>query len=126
MMLTIIVYLSSAFYHFSLIGHSPPKIERTVARRLNTTIPRAEIIYVGRLVNLISEDRLVERLGEAHGTPTSNLALKKKLNNVNNEQKEYLTNSEKKCRIISLGRIPLSPQASKLIRRAQVYRSILR
>ena len=34
--------------------------------------------------------------------------------------------AEKKCRRIKSGRIPFSPEASKWIRRAQVYRSLLR
>ena len=34
--------------------------------------------------------------------------------------------AKKKCRKIKSGRIPFSPEASKWIRRAQVYRSLLR
>ena len=37
-----------------------------------------------------------------------------------------MLHAEKKCRHIKSGRIPFSPDSSKWIRRAQVYRSILR
>ena len=88
---------------------------------MNTTIPRTEINYIGRLEDLIVEHRLVERVGESHETSTSTLILKQNLDNIYNKQKEYMTNSEKKCMKISSERIQLSPQASKWIRRAQVY-----
>ena len=97
----------------SLIGHNPSKIFRAVARRLNTTIPRAKANYVGRLVDLIVEHRLVKRVGEADETSTSNLILKQKLDNIDNEQKDYMANSDKKFRKIPSGRILFSPQASK-------------
>ena len=37
-----------------------------------------------------------------------------------------MLHAEKKCRRIKSGRLPFSPDSSKWIRRAQVYRSILR
>ena len=82
--------------------------------------------YVGQLEDLIVDHKLIERVGEAHETASSNANLKWKLDSIDNEQKDYMTCSEKKCRRIKSGRIPFSPESSKWIRRAQVYRSILR
>ena len=59
----------------SLIGHNPPKIMRTAARRLVITIPNTGSKYVGRLKDLIVEHRLVERVGEANTKSTSKVAL---------------------------------------------------
>ena len=39
---------------------------------------------------------------------------------------QYMIAAEKKYRKIKSGRIPFSPEASTWIRRAQVYRSLLR
>ena len=52
--------------------------------------------------------------------------MKIKLDKIDEEQKDYMLHAEKKCRCIKSGRIPFSLDSSKWIRRAQVYRSILR
>ena len=52
--------------------------------------------------------------------------MKKKLDVIDAEQEQYMKGAERKCRRIKSGRIPFSPESSKWIRRAQVYRSALR
>ena len=50
---------------------------------------------------------------------------KKRLDKIDLDIQIYMNRAEKKCRRIKLGIIPLSPEASICIRRAQVYRSLL-
>ena len=63
---------------------------------------------------------------KAHENSTSKASLKIKLDKIDEEQKGYMIHAKKKCRHIKSGRIPFSLDSSKWIRRAQVYRSILR
>ena len=95
----------------SLIDYIPPKIVRAAAQRLNTTIPSAVDNCVGRLEDLIVDHKLIERVGDAHETASSKANLKWKLDIIDNEQNEYMTCSEKKCRRIKSGRIPFSPES---------------
>ena len=124
--LEIIAFFVLYFLTSSLIGHDPPKIVRATERRLNTNIPSGELYYINRLEELIRKHKIVERVGQAHENSTSKASLKIKLDKIDEEQKDYMLHTEKKCRRIKSGRIPLSPDSSKWIRRAQVYRSILR
>ena len=114
------------FLMSSLIGHDPPKILRAEARRLNTNIPSGELYYINRLEELIKKHKIVQRVVQAHENTTLKASLKIKLDNIYEEQKYYMIHVEKKCRRIKSGLIPFSPYSSKWIRRAQVYRSILR
>ena len=75
---------------------------------------------------LITKHKIVERVGQAHENSTSKASLKIKLDEIDEEQKYYILHAEKKSRRIKSGRIPFSPDSSKWISRAQVYRSILR
>ena len=68
----------------------------------------------------------MERVGQVHKNSTSKATLKIKLDKIDEEQKDYMLHAEKKCCRIKSGSIPFSPDSSKWIRRAQVYRSILR
>ena len=114
------------FLTSSLVGQTPPNIVRAAARRLNTTIPRAASNYVGRLEDLIVDHKLIERVGKAHESSKSKERLKEKLDVIDAEQEQHTKGAEKKCRRIKSGRIPFSPESSKWIRRAQMYRSLLR
>ena len=51
---------------------------------------------------------------------------KMKLDKIDLDSQQYMKRPGKKCRRIKSGRIPFSPEASIWIRRAQVYRSLLR
>ena len=68
----------------------------------------------------------MERVVQGYENSTSKELLKIKLDKIDEEQKDYMLHAEKKCRRIKSGSIPFSPDSSKWIRRAQVYRSILR
>ena len=54
------------FLTSSLIGHDPPKIVRSAARRLNTNIPSGELYYIYRLEDLITKHKILERVGQEH------------------------------------------------------------
>ena len=70
--------------------------------------------------------RLIERLDEAHETTTCPVLLKEKVNNTNEEAKQYMMHAESKYQRIRSGRIPFSANSSIWIKRAQVYRSLFR
>ena len=114
------------FLTSSLIGHTPPKIIRSAARRLNTLIPSTARNYTTKLERLILEHRLTERLVAAHQSSPIKAVIKQRVDAIDAEGKQYMEHCEKKCRRIKSGRIPFSPDSSVWIRRAQVYRSILR
>ena len=59
--LSIIDFLKSC-----LVGAFPPRIIRAAARRLNSRIPRVSDKYKERFEQLVIENRLIQRLGEAH------------------------------------------------------------
>lgn len=114
------------FLTSSLVGLSPPRIVRAGARRLNTNIEHAEANYVDGLQEQVRRHNVIQRIGQAHESSPSKLVAKVKCNKIDEEVKQYMTGSEKRCRRIKSGRIPFSPESSKWIRRAQVYRSMLR
>ena len=114
------------FLTSSLVGHDLIMIVRAAARRLNTLIPSAMKKYLERLEDLITEHKIVERVGAANDKSTSKALLKINMDKIDEEQGHYMLNAEKKCRKIKSGRIPFSPESSKWIKRAQTYRSILR
>ena len=68
----------------SLIGHDPPKIVRAAARRLNTTIPKAETNYLNKLESLVVKHLIVERLNRANSTSKSKESLKINLDAIDN------------------------------------------
>ena len=73
---------------------------------------------------MLAEHKILERIGKVY--TDNKLELKRKLDCIDAEKRDYMLCAEKKCRRISSGRIPFSPESSKWILRAQVYRSILR
>ena len=109
----------------SIVGHTPPKIVRAAARRLNTAIPGALDKYIKQLEGHCVNHRLTERLVAANAGPTKEL-IRYKVNKIDVEATQYMANAEAKCRKIKSGRIPFSPESSLWIRRCQLYRSILR
>ena len=99
---------------------------RAAARRLNTAIPGVEYKYVSMLEDLMEHHRLVPKVQGLLNGNKSGTELKEGLDALDYEMKQYMHATEKKCRRIKSGRIPFFPEASKWIRRAQVYRSLLR
>ena len=114
------------FLTSSLIGCNPLKIVRAAARRLNTAIPGVEDKYVTMLEDLMEHHRLVPKVQGLLSASRPEIELKMGLEALDEEMRQYMHAAEKKCRRIKSGRIPFSPEASKWIRRAQVYRSLLR
>ena len=114
------------FLTSSLIGYNPPKIVRAAARRLNTKIPQTEAKYINRLESLMEHHKMVDKVQRYLGQVQSKEELRTGLDDLDAEMKQYMIASEKRCRKIKSGRIPFSPEASKWIRRSQVYRSLLR
>ena len=66
----------------SLIGHDPPKRVRAAARRLNTNTPSGELYYINRLEELITNHKIVEKVGQAHDKSTSKASLKINLDKI--------------------------------------------
>ena len=109
----------------TMVGHQPTRVARPCARRLNTKIPGALTKYNERLESLVLEHRIIERMGAAHETSTSNEEVRSKMDAIDSELGNYMASSENTCRKIKSGRIPFSPEAQKWIRRRQVYQSLL-
>ena len=114
------------FFTSSLIGCNPPKIVRAAARTLNTMIPGVEAKYVNMLEALMEHHKIVHKVQRLLGDGLSEVELKRGLDALDVEMRQYMYAAEKKCRRVESGRIPFSPEASKWIRKAQVYRSLLR
>ena len=114
------------FLTSSLVGSTPPQIVRAGARRLNTKIGGVADKYTLNVDKYIVRHRVIERVGRAHETSKTKQQCKEKLDSIDKETKEHMKGAEKKCRRIKSGRIPFLPESSRWIRRAQVYRSILR
>ena len=114
------------FLTSSLVGSTPPRIVRAGARRLNTDIGGVADQYTEKVDDYIVRHRVIERIGRAHETSKTKQQCKAKLDCIDKETKEQMKASEKRCRRIKSGRIRFSPESSRWIRRAQVYRSILR
>ena len=110
----------------SLVGAEPPRVIRAAARRLNTEIPRVENKYTDNLEANFARHRIIERTVEAQRSSKSKSEVKRRLDNIDVEARQYMAHSEKKCRRIKSGRIPFSPDSAMWIRRSQVYRSLLR
>jgi hypothetical protein len=96
------------------------------AKRLNCKIPGAVKSYNKRLKEKILHHGLLERVGKVHDSDLPQEEKKRHLDRIDMESKNYMKNSKKQCRKIKSGRIPFSPEAAKWIRRAQVYRLLLR
>ena len=114
------------FLTASLIGTNPPRAVRPMARRLNTRIGGCADRYVDLLEPQLIRHRLVESLGEAHETSTTDSEAQGRLDTIDLAGRQYMIHAEKKCRRIKSGRIPFSPESSLWIQRSQVYESLLR
>ncbi len=114
------------FQEESLVGIEPFKVQRFVARRLNTKVSSgATKKYVERFENSILRHRLLERLATLKEKYKSKRKLQEALNKLDRQTRELMVDAEKRCRRIKSGRIPFSPEAAIWIRRTQVYRSLL-
>ena len=114
------------FLNSSLVGLSPPGIVRSQAWRLNMKIPCAAEKYVDKFENNINQHNTVQRPGAAHESSTVKSIVEERVDKIDEETRNYMTNAEKKCRQIKSGRIPFSPDSVVWICQCQVYRSILR
>ncbi len=111
----------------SMIGETPCQIQRLVSHRLNTKVPGGGTAkYIATLESSLARHRLIKHLGRAYEKSKLKKALCRRLNKINRESKELMKNAEKTCQRIKSGRIPFSPEAALWIRRALVYRSLLR
>ena len=89
-------------------------------------IPGVEAKYVHRLEALAEHHKIVDKVQRLLHEVQSGAELKVGLDALDAEMRQYMCAAEKKCRRIKSGRIHFCPKASKWIRRAQVYRSLLR
>ncbi|MEJ2137350.1 MAG: hypothetical protein P8X86_19155, partial [Desulfofustis sp.] len=119
--LFVVDFLTSSF-----VGLTPPRIVRAGARRLNTNIEHAEANYNDELQEQVLRHNIIQRFGAAHESSACKQIVKEKCDKIDGEVRQYMRGAEKRCRRIKSGRIPFSPESATWIRRAQVYRSILR
>ena len=110
----------------SMLGVHTQSVTRAGARRLTSTVPSCVSNYNRVLEELIERHRLKEKLLEAHSCNGTKEEIKRRIDKVDNEAKEYMLHAEKKCRKMRCGKIPFSPEASLWIKRTQCYRSLLR
>jgi hypothetical protein len=79
------------------------------------------------LEELLSKHRLTEKMVAAHATKDRDpKKFKEVMEKVDQQSKEFMIHSEKKCRKLKCGKIPFSPEAAKWIKRCQFYRTLLR
>jgi hypothetical protein len=111
----------------SVVGATPFKVQRYLARRLNTKVSSGAVQkYVEQLERSIEKHRLIERLDKLQeGRTPKRRAIQQELNKIDRQSKDLMLNAEKKCRRIKSGRIPFSPEAALWIRRSQVYRLLI-
>ncbi|KAL7524606.1 hypothetical protein ACHAWF_001017, partial [Thalassiosira exigua] len=114
------------FLTASLVGSRSLRVVRSGARRPNSNIEPAALRYEDKLENQVVRNNVIQRVGEVHEMSRSKEEVKRRLDKIDNETKQYQKGSEKRCRRIKSGCIPFSPESSKWIQRAQVYRSVLR
>ena len=84
------------FLTSSLVGMLPPKIVRAAAKRLNTRIASAERKYVSKIESLLVDHKILERIGKAYTGTDDRLELKRKLDFIDVEKKDYMLSAEKK------------------------------
>jgi hypothetical protein len=115
------------FQEASLVGTEQFRVQQFAARRLNTKVSSgATRKYIKRLEENLSRHCLTEKLGTLHIRYKQKQHFQRALNKLNQQSKELMINTEKKCRRIKSGHIPFLPEAAVWIRRTQVYRSLLR
>jgi len=114
------------FLTSSLVGTSPVKIVRPSARRLNTRLPFVTERYARQLKKNIEQHRLLEKLEQVGASNLSHDEASRRVNAIDKDSKQYMVNAERKCRKIKSGTIPFTPETAALLRRRQLYQSLLR
>ena len=109
-----------------MVGVTPPKIVRIAARQLNNKIPHVAEKYQEVLEGKIIEHKLNSRLVQSDKEGSGVCGVRRKVNIVDEDSKQYMEHAKKKCRKIKSGRIPFSPESSVWIRRGQVYESLIK
>ena len=69
--------------------------------------------------------RLVERLDKAHKNSKSKAEIRQKVEKIDQEAGQLMSNASWKCRKIKSGRICFSPESVLWIKRRQIYQSLL-
>lgn len=93
---------------------------------MNNKLPHVAEKYVKTLESLILKKNIPQHSLAAANLSSQAAVVKERTDVIDKEKKEYMIHSEKKCRRIKSGRIPLSDEAAIWIRRRQVYHSIPR
>ena len=86
------------FLTSSLSGCNPPKIVTTTARRLNTMISSTENKCIARLEQLLDNNRMVDKTKKLLKKSRSKKELKRGLDALNRELRQYMVASEKSVR----------------------------
>jgi hypothetical protein len=109
----------------TLTGSNPPKIQRPAARRLNTKLPGVAEKYIKIYEANARLNRLVERLGKAHKNSKSKAGIRHKVEEIDLEAGQLMSNASRKCRKFKSGRICFCPELVLWIKMKQIYQSLL-
>ena len=88
------------FLMSSLVQQNLPKIARAAGRSLR--LKSYQQNYLERFEDLISEHKIIERVGTVNDKSTPKAMLKIELDTINKNQGNYMLNTENKCREIRL------------------------
>ena len=94
----------------TLTGSNPPQIQRPAARRLNTKLPGVAERYIKIYEANARRHRLVERLDEAHKNSKNKAEIRHKIEKIDREAGQLMSNASRKCRKFKSGRICFSPE----------------
>jgi hypothetical protein len=103
-----------------LVGTGPPRLRRASSRRLNTRLPHVVTKYNKSLEENILQHRLIKKLGKGHSQSNSVEEIQSRINEIDQQSKQYMKHAENNCRKLKSGRICFSPESVIWIKREQI------
>ncbi|KAL7521009.1 hypothetical protein ACHAWX_005704 [Stephanocyclus meneghinianus] len=110
----------------SFVGTKPLCFIWSGAHRLNNKLPSVQEQYLKSLEKLLRDHNIPQRIQKASKSTQHKSIVKEETDKIENEKRQYMAHSEKKCRRIKLGSIPFSDEAALWIRCRKVYHFILK
>ncbi len=94
----------------SLIGTGPLRMQQASSRWLHTRLPHIATKYNKSLEESILRHHLIGNLGEAHSQSNSVEEIQSRINEIDQQSKQYMKHTEITCRKLKSGRICFSPE----------------
>jgi hypothetical protein len=85
-------------------------VRQASSRWLNTRLPHVVMKYNKSLEENILRHRLIKKLGEAHSQSNSVEEIQSRINEIEQQSKQYMKHAEKTCRKLKSGGICFSPE----------------